>query len=365
MWRGEFAIPTGNWQYKAALNDNWTVSYPPNNKPLNLTAGQPVRFYYDNKTTSVLDNVNDKIAVVAGTLQSQLGCSGDWQPSCVATLMTDPNGDGIYTFVTTGLMAGSYQFKVALNETWDLYLSASNVSFTVATNNEQVTISWNSSTNAVNVQVGAQAGDLSKAQAVWVTRGYASLENRWYPLQYLQPLLRSYGYPAIDPDRYCRWSIRIQLTYDPAGLSAQLLARYPNLAGYNALHLAPSDLWKDAGILKARPPSRQLIPPVPYLMLRRSRPTVSWTIYIPSTGRWASSSITPCRRSGCGHLQRARSSCISLTVQPRPSAPQIAMTNDPISGVLGATGTARWTNKYYLYEVEVYVRKQGNTSTTS
>ncbi len=55
----------------------------------------------------------------AGSFQSELGCPGDWQPDCLRSWLQDPDGDGIYTFSTTAIPAGSYEFKAALNESWD------------------------------------------------------------------------------------------------------------------------------------------------------------------------------------------------------------------------------------------------------
>ena len=59
------------------------------------------------------------IAVAPGSFQSELGCPGDWDPSCLRSWLEDPDGDGIYTFETTALPAGSYETKVAINESWD------------------------------------------------------------------------------------------------------------------------------------------------------------------------------------------------------------------------------------------------------
>ncbi len=53
-----------------------------------------------------------------GSMQSELGCSGDWQPDCAATqLPKDPSGT-TYSKTFT-LPAGAYEYKVALNGTWD------------------------------------------------------------------------------------------------------------------------------------------------------------------------------------------------------------------------------------------------------
>ena len=58
------------------------------------------------------------IAVAPGSFQSELGCPGDWDPACLRSWLEDPDGDGIYTFETTALPAGSYETKVAINEDW-------------------------------------------------------------------------------------------------------------------------------------------------------------------------------------------------------------------------------------------------------
>ena len=63
--------------------------------------------------------MNKVIAVAPGDFQSELGCSGDWQPDCLRSWLQDPDGDGIYAFSTKTLPAGNYEGKVAINEGWD------------------------------------------------------------------------------------------------------------------------------------------------------------------------------------------------------------------------------------------------------
>ena len=155
VWRGEFTLPAGDWQYKMTLDGTWDVSYPGDNKLLSLGAESSVRFYYDDKTHAVLDSVNDLVAVAAGTLQDELGCSGEWLPACVNTLLTDVDGDGIYSFITVDLPVGDYEFKVALNEAWDISYPGDNVLFSVPAVGDQVTITYDSATNDVSVSVDA------------------------------------------------------------------------------------------------------------------------------------------------------------------------------------------------------------------
>ena len=126
VWQGSWAVPDGSYEYKAALNNDWVENYGAHavpggdNIPLALGADTQVKFYYDHKSHWVTDNVNSVIAVAPGSYQSQIGCPGDWDPSCLRSWLQDPDGDGIYTFETTALLAGSYEGKVALNESWDV-----------------------------------------------------------------------------------------------------------------------------------------------------------------------------------------------------------------------------------------------------
>ncbi|MDQ1593090.1 MAG: hypothetical protein QOG71_3717, partial [Pyrinomonadaceae bacterium] len=100
VWQGTFFVPAGNWEYKAPLNDNWNENYGLNaqqngaNIPLSLGSGQNVKFYYDHKSHWITSNRNSVVAVAPGSFQSELGCSGDWDPSCLRSWLQDPDGDG-------------------------------------------------------------------------------------------------------------------------------------------------------------------------------------------------------------------------------------------------------------------------------
>jgi len=124
VWQGIFSVPAGAWHYKAALNDSWEENYGQNaapggaDIPLNLAATTSVKFYYSHDTHWVTDNVYSRIATAAGSFQSELGCSGDWQPECLRSWLQDPDGDGLFEFSTTGIPPGAYFFKVAMNEGW-------------------------------------------------------------------------------------------------------------------------------------------------------------------------------------------------------------------------------------------------------
>lgn len=124
VWQQTFLVPAGSWQYKATLNNDWTENYGTNGKSggdnINFSLAAPaiVKFYYSNKTHWVTNNVSSLIATVVGNFQQLLGCSSDWSPDCLRTWMQDVNGTGLYSFSTNVLPVGTYEAKVALNESW-------------------------------------------------------------------------------------------------------------------------------------------------------------------------------------------------------------------------------------------------------
>jgi glycosidase len=55
---------------------------------------------------------------IAGSLQSELGCSGDWQPDCVTTHLTYDASDEVWQG-TFSVPTGSWEYKAPLNNAWD------------------------------------------------------------------------------------------------------------------------------------------------------------------------------------------------------------------------------------------------------
>lgn len=61
---------------------------------------------------------NPTTVTVAGSLQSEAGCPNDWDPACATTHLTYDAGDDVWQG-TFNLPAGNYEYKAALNDTWD------------------------------------------------------------------------------------------------------------------------------------------------------------------------------------------------------------------------------------------------------
>ena len=55
---------------------------------------------------------------VAGSLQSELGCPGDWQPECATTHLGFDAEDTVWQGVFA-IPAGSWEYKGAINDSWD------------------------------------------------------------------------------------------------------------------------------------------------------------------------------------------------------------------------------------------------------
>ena len=55
---------------------------------------------------------------IPGNLQSELGCPGDWQPDCAATHLAFDATDDVWQGTFT-IPAGDWEYKAALNDSWD------------------------------------------------------------------------------------------------------------------------------------------------------------------------------------------------------------------------------------------------------
>ena len=175
VWRGEFSVPAGNWEYKVALNGSWDEAYPPGltNLTLNVVSPTTVRFYYDHKSHWVTDSLSSRIVTAPGSYQSELGCSGDWDPACLRSWLQDPDGDGTYTMSTAALPAGDYWAKAAINEAWDENYGAggapngADIPFSVPAAGSTVAFSFVSTTNALAITVTPPSGGESDNNVEW------------------------------------------------------------------------------------------------------------------------------------------------------------------------------------------------------
>ena len=120
------AIPAGSYEFKAAVGKSWDENYGVGGKPggdnVKFTvaaAGDEVSFYYDRGAGDnwVASRPDSRIAVLVGSLMSKVG-GADWSPDNLKGWMKDKDGTGVAKIVLK-LPAGNYEYKVAVNESWD------------------------------------------------------------------------------------------------------------------------------------------------------------------------------------------------------------------------------------------------------
>ncbi len=374
VWQGVFNIPAGNWEYKAALNDSWDENYGANaqrngpNIGLNLGAATNVKFYYSHQSHWVTDNVTSVIATAPGNYQSEIGCGGDWDPSCLRSWLQDPDGDGVFTF-STWLPAGDFEVKVAHDENWTVNYGAGgvqngpNIPFTVPNSCTEVFFSYDLASHVLTVGTGfvAPKGNLDEAHAHWLAEDLivwnAGGAGDQFALHY-----DPNGDLGLDAEGVTGGS-SIPLTFDPAGIPPALLVNNPHLTGFHALRISPADLALVPAILKGQiAVSAADASGDPIDATSAQIPGVLDDLYAyggplgpvydgstPSLRLWA-----PTARSVTLHL---------FDDAQGPASSMVPMTLNPATGVWSATGSGDWDRKYYLYEVEVYAPSTGQVET--
>jgi len=368
VWQGTFNVPAGNWEYKAPLNDSWDENYGQNaqrdgpNIPLNLAAPTDVKFYYDHGTHWVTDNVNSVIATVPGSFQDELGCSGDWQPWCLRSWLQDPDGDGIYAF-SAHLPAGDYEAKVAHNEAWDENYgdggvqNGANIPFSVSAPVEEVFFAYDPVSHILTIGTGpgGPVGNLDEATAHWVSEDIVAW-NRGSMGDTYQLHFAANGGLNLDETGVVNSDATLLLTYDPAGLPAEVTDKFPHLAGYAALKLDAADLDMVPDILKGQVATSVADPDGnPVDATGMQIPGALDDLYSydgalgpifngdnPSLNLWA-----PTAKNVALH--------VFDDADPATGSTTFPMSLDPLTGVWSITGTSDWNRKYYVFDVEIYV----------
>ena len=380
VWRNTFAIaPAGAYEYKVALNGSWDVNYGLHaqqngpNIPLSTSAApQSVTFYYDPRTHWVADNVSSIIATVPGSFQSEIGCGSDWDPSCFRSWLEDVQGSGIYSFSTSSIPAGSYEAKVALNGSWDVNYGAGgvqngpNIAFTVPANGTEVVFQWNSTTHDLRVIVGGIHGDLSKAQAYWLSKDTIAWN---VPTDTAVSLFAdpdgalTLDAPGVVAGTHTRSWL---LVNDPAGLSPAMRAKFPHLASLPVFKLPADAVTAAAESLRGQ------------LAVGATRSgagvdatglQVAGALDDLYAGNAAPVTLGPVFRNGIASLRvwapTARDVHVRLfgdsTTANYVSQP---MTLDAASGIWSySTSAGALDGKYYLFEAQVYVRSTNRVET--
>ena len=180
VYSATFTLPAGDYQYKVAEGGSWDTAYGAGgaaggaNISYTLNETTSVTFYYDRAMHRVWNTATDQTVTLPGTFQKALGCSDNWQAQCLAPLL-EPTGDGTYTYSTTALPEGDYEFKVAIggsdNENYGQDGTVGGANYQFATKaNKLVTFTYDSSTHKVAIaSADAPVAGNGEQRAYWVT----------------------------------------------------------------------------------------------------------------------------------------------------------------------------------------------------
>ncbi|SDV03587.1 alpha-1,6-glucosidases, pullulanase-type [Microlunatus sagamiharensis] len=292
---------------------------------------------------------------LVGTLQSELGCPGDWQPDCPATELLPVDGQpGLYraTFVVP---QGTYAYKVALDDSWDVNYGAGGApgggDIPLSAPGGPVTFTYDDSTHRVTDDAPVAVGSESAAQ--WLRKGTVALDL---------------------PDDRAGWTYRLWsapeggLTRDGdeitggtstplelrGELSAGLRRAYPHLAAYESLRVPAAVQRRLPALLTGQlavaaydaSGALQLVTGVqlpgvlddvyPGARERTLGPT--WKGSTPRVSVWAPTAKTVALRLQAGGEDGERT---------------VAMRRDD-DGVWSVKGKKSWRDARYRFEVEVY-----------
>ncbi|MGC5224587.1 pullulanase-type alpha-1,6-glucosidase [Micromonospora sp. DT81.3] len=266
IWRLELAdLAAGSYAYKIATEKSWDENYGAGGVASGGDIvlehdGGPITFYFDPRTKNIWSTADGPVITLPGSLQSEVGCEGDWMPECLATMMFDRNGDGVFQFTTDDLPTGAYEVKVAHNLSWDEnygadgVLGGGNIAFT-ASAGKVVTFRYDLETHVLTVtSVDPPLSGVGELRAHWIDAetiawpadlGATSGERSWQ-------LHASADASLALADGEVTGGDAINLTVVEGGLTAEQEKRFPGLAGFTALSLEGVDRDAAGVLLKGQ-----------------------------------------------------------------------------------------------------------------
>lgn len=255
IWTREVKdLPAGSYEYKIATEKSWAENYGAGGVAggSNIVLahdGGDVTFYFDPRTKNIWSTADGPVITLPGSLQDELGCAGDWAPDCLATMMFDRNGDGVFQFTTDDLPTGSYEVKVAHNLSWDENYGAGgvpggpNITFS-ASDGKVVTFRYNLETHILTVKAtDPPLAGIGELRAHWIDAetiawpadlGTTAADATWQ-------LHASDEASLTLTDGEITGGDAIDLTRVDGGLTDAQQERFPALAGFTALRVEGAD----------------------------------------------------------------------------------------------------------------------------
>jgi pullulanase-type alpha-1,6-glucosidase len=191
------------------------------------------------------------VVALVGSLQSELMCPGDWQPECAQTRLQPVAGSPGVFAATFALPAGSYDYKVALNSSWDENYGAggaaggANIALTAP--GGPVTFTYDHGTHIISDDTSRPLG--AERAAHWLRQGLVAwdLPAEREGFTYRLHAAREGGLTVEDGVIVGGASFALGL--DESGLPADVRAAFPHLLAYEALRLSEAARRRAAALL--------------------------------------------------------------------------------------------------------------------
>jgi len=369
VWSKTVSLPAGDYAYKAAIDKSWDENYGQGavlkgpDIPLGLDAPGDVTFFYDHASHWVTTDAADPIVTLPGSFQSELGCSGDWQPACMRSWLKDPDGDGTYTLLSS-LPAGSYLTKVAHGLNWDENYGAggvpggADIGFDVP-GGVGVLFSYDLATHVLTVSTRSSGAtpDLTQSKAQWLRRGLVAwdvpdADSRRHRLHWSPS-----GDLGIDAESVTGGS-SVPLAHDPAGLPGDVLTDFPHLAGYEAFRLRGRDratvprMLRGQVVAASYDRSGELFDATGVQI-----PGVLDDVYAAATSRTLGVSWSKRRPTVSVWAPTARE--VGLKVWPTRGAARTVAMDRAGDGTWSVSGPPSWAGASYLFDVRVWSPSAG------
>ena len=300
------------------------------------------------------------VVALVGSLQSELGCPGDWQPECPQTRLAPVAGSPDLWRATFDVPAGTYAYKAALNNSWDENYGANGApggsDIPLRAPGGPVTFTYDHRTHAITDDAPRALG--SEAGAHWLTKQVLAWDLADDPEALTYRLYSARNGGMTLDDGQVVGGTALPLTYDPAGMPGALRREFPHLASFDVLRLTTLSTREVAELLQGQlvvasfdgagvlvdatgVQTPGVIDRV-YAGAQRSHLGPTWRRGVPTLALWA-----PTARSVTVHVFHAGSG----------DAPAVrsAPLHRASTGVWTVTGDRTWQGRYYLYDVEVYV----------
>ncbi|MFI7237387.1 pullulanase-type alpha-1,6-glucosidase [Streptomyces cyaneofuscatus] len=361
-WSLTARLTAGTYSYKAALDKSWAVNYGLNatlggaNIPLTVPAGgAEVTFVYDPVTHWVTDTLTTTLVTAVGDFQSELGCDQDGATDCLASWLTDPDGDGIATFTTTGLPAGTYQARPALG--LPAAAEGTRTSFTVATDGAATTFSYSASSKVLDVYRGPAKPSLAPRSAYWLAPDLIAWDLGTRPEDGTYQLAAAPGGGLAAGGTGITGGTVIPLTRDPQGLPQNIRKQYPHLAGLGALRVPAKWAGTARDLLKGQVAVAAL--DTDGNLTTATGLQTQGVLDALYADRASKAELGPGFRGDRPTLSLWAPTATGVSVElydtPTSTAHRtVKLALDPRSGVWSVRGDRSWKGLYYRYQVTVW-----------